>query len=308
MPFRRDMHVIPESFARTMVEVYGEEGSRWVARLPALLASLEQQWSIRLSAPFTPLTYNYVAPAVRADGTEVVLKVGFPSREFFCEMEALRLYDGQGIVQLLEADTQMGAMLLEYLRPGTPLSSLTDDEEATSIAATVMRRLWRPAPAEHQFPTVAKWASGLGRLREQFGGATGPLPGALVEQAESLFTELLASSSEPVLLHGELHHDNIVRADRQPWLALDPKGLVGEPAYEVGALLRNRLPDPLTPSNAKGILSRRLDQLAEQLSLDRERLRSWGIAQAVLSAWWSIEDHGYGWEPAIACAEILSAI
>ncbi|MEO6457293.1 MAG: aminoglycoside phosphotransferase family protein [Chloroflexia bacterium] len=291
-----------------MVEVYGEEGAEWLHRLPDLVARLERQWSLTVMPPFTPLTYNYVAPAVRADGTDVVLKVGFPSREFLSEVGALRLYDGHGIVQLLEAAGQQGAMLLEYLKPGTPLSSLTDDEEATSSAARVMRQLWRPAPAEHNFPTVAKWASGLGRLREQFGGTTGPLPAALVEEAEDLFTDLIGSMTEQTLLHGDLHHDNIVRAERMPWLALDPKGLVGEPAYEVGALLRNRLPEPLTPSNGGFILARRLDQLAEELGLDRERLRGWGMAQAVLSAWWSIEDHGYGWEPAIACAEVLSTL
>ena len=291
-----------------MMEVYGEEGTNWLHWLPDLIVSLERQWSLTVMPPFTPLSYNYVAPAVRADGIEVVLKVGFPSREFFSEMEALRLYEGHGIVQLLEADGQQGAMLLEYLKPGTPLSSLTDDEEATSIAAGVMRQLWRPAPAEHNFPTIAKWASGLGKLREHFDGTTGPLPTTLVEEAESLFTDLIASTTEQVLLHGDLHHDNIVRAERMPWLALDPKGLVGEPAYEVGALLRNQLPEPFNPSNGGPILARRLDQLAEELGLDRERLRAWGLAQAVLSAWWSIEDHGYGWEPAIACAEVLSAL
>jgi len=301
-------NLIPDNFVRTMVEVYGEEGAAWLHRLPDLIASLEQQWSLTVMPPFTPLTYNYVAPAVRADGMDVVLKVGFPSREFFSEMEALRLYDGHGIVQLLEADGQQGAMVLEYLKPGTPLSSLTDDEEATSIAAGVMRDLWRPAPAEHNFPTVAKWASGLDRLREHFGGTTGPLPAILVEEAFGLFTELIGSMTEQMLLHGDLHHDNIVRAERMPWLALDPKGLVGEPAYEVGALLRNQLPEPLTTSNAGPILARRLNQLAEELGLDRERLRAWGVAQAVLSAWWSIEDHGYGWEYAIACAEVLSTL
>lgn len=300
--------MIPDNFARTMVEVYGEEGTEWLHRLPDLIASLERQWSLTVMPPFTPLTYNYVAPAVRADGIDVVLKVGFPSGEFFSEMEALRLYDGHGIVQLLEADSQQGAMLLEYLKPGTPLSGLTDDEEATSIAAGVMRQLWRPAPAEHNFPTVARWASGLVKLRQHFGGATGPFPATLVEEAESLFTELIGSMTEHILLHGDLHHDNIVRAERMPWLALDPKGLVGEPAYEVGALLRNQLPEPLTTSNGGPILARRLDQLAEELGLDRERLRGWGMAQAVLSAWWSIEDHGYGWEPAIACAEVLSML
>jgi streptomycin 6-kinase len=276
---------IPPEFARTMQEVYGPAGVDWLDRLPALLAYCEQRWSLRVMPPFAPLSYNY---------------------ELMTEIEALRLYDGRGVAQLLDADRERGVLLLERLAPGTPLSRLADDEQATSIAAGVMRQLWRPAPPEHPFPTVAKWALGLGRLREHFGGDTGPFPARLVEEAESLFAELLASASEQVLLHGDLHHDNILAAEREPWLAIDPKGLVGERAYEVGALMRNQLPQPLTGDYASRFLARRLDQLTEELGLERARLHGWSLAQAVLSAWWSFEDHGYGWEPAMALAELLS--
>jgi streptomycin 6-kinase len=299
--------IIPDNFVRTMIELNGEEGEAWLGQLPAILAECERRWSLTVGPPFA-LSYNYVAPAVRADGTAVVLKVGFPSRELQTEIEALRLYDGHGIVQLLDVDRERGALLLERLTPGTPLASITDDERATSIAAQVMRQLWRPVPAEHLFPSVADWAAGLRRLRDHFDGGTGPFPTALVEEAETLFADLLGSMAQPVLLHGDLHHENILAAERQPWLALDPKGLVGEPAYEVGALLRNQLPEPPTPTRTAHILARRIDQLAEELGFDRERLRGWGLAQAVLSAWWSYEDHGYGWEGAIACAEHLAGL
>jgi streptomycin 6-kinase len=299
---------IPPNFARTMLEVYGADGTAWLGRLPALIADCARRWSLTVSPPFVPLSYNYVAPAVCADGTDVVLKVGFPGRELLAEIEALRLFDGHGIVQLLEADPDWGAMVLERLKPGTPLALVTDDEEATSIAAGVMSRLWRPLPPEHPFPTTARWAAGMERLRAHFDGGTGPFPAALVEQAETLFAALLGSMAEPVLLHGDLHHENIVTAEREAWLALDPKGLAGEPAYEVGALLRNQLPEPFDAAQWTRLLARRIEQLAEELGLDRARLRGWGLAQAVLSAWWSIEDHGYGWEGAIACAEVLASL
>jgi streptomycin 6-kinase len=171
-----------------------------------------------------------------------------------------------------------------------------------------MRQLWRPAPADYPFPTVAKWAGGMQRLRAQFDGGIGPFPKRLVELAERLFAELLASQAEPVLLHGDLHHDNILSAQRQPWLALDPQGVVGEPAYEVGALLRNPMPHLLAMPDFKGVQARRVDQLSEALGFDRERIVGWGVAQAVLSGWWSIEDHGAGWEPSLACAEVLAEL
>jgi streptomycin 6-kinase len=252
-----------------------------------------------------PLSYNYVAPAVDVGGTPVVLKVGFPTRELTTEIEALRLFDGRGAVRLLEADTERGALLLERLEPGTPLTAIEDDALATAFAARVMRSLWRPPPPGHAFPSVADWARGMERLRRRFDGGCGPFPSALVRRAEDLFDELLGSMSEPVLLHGDLHHDNILAAQRQPWLAIDPKGVVGEPAYEVGAFLRNPLPQLLEGASPERLLARRLDQLAAELGFDRGRLRDWALAQAVLSGWWSFEDHGRGWENAIACARIL---
>ena len=302
------MHAIPERFARTMVELHADEGVEWLRRLPNLIRDCEERWGLTVLAPFTPLSYNYVAPAIRADGTDAVLKVGFPADEPETQIPALRLYDGRGIVRLLEADQEQGAMLLERLTPGTPLAHIVDDEEATAIAADVMRQLWRPAPAEHPFPTVADWMGGMQRVREHFGGGSGPFPMALVAEAERLFADLIGSMGEPVLLHGDLHHENILAAQRQPWLAVDPKGVVGEPAYEVGALLRNRLPDDLNPVQTKRILARRIDQLAEALEFDRARLLGWGLAQAMLSAWWTVEDHGYGWEPTIMLAEYFAEL
>ena len=112
--------------------------------------------------------------------------------------------------------------------------------------------------------------------------------------------------AEPVLLHGDLHHDNILAAYRQPWLALDPKGLAGEPACEVWALLSNPARQFLAEPQPGRILARRVHQLADELGFDRKRIRGWGLAQGVLSAWWSLEDHGHGWEWAISCAEALA--
>lgn len=296
---------IPPAFAQTILEVYQDKGAEWLSQLPTLLNECTQRWSLTVGAPFS-LSYNYVVPAQRADGRAVVLKVGYPNRELRNEITALRLYNGDGIVQLLDCDPENGVLLLERLHPGDMLSTLVDDEAATAIAAAVMRKLWRPAPLDHTFPTVAEWANGLQRHRARFAGGVGPLPRKLFEQGEMLFTELLAANEAPLLLHGDLHHFNILRAQRQPWLAIDPKGLVGDPAYEVGAFLYN--PDLRNRPNLAHLLQRRVDQLAELLAFDWERVRGWGIAQAVLSACWSIEDHGHGWEYVIDIGERLAAL
>jgi len=127
----------------------------------------------------------------------------------------------------------------------------------------------------------------------------------LVELAEALYRDLLTSMAEPVVCHGDLHHYNILADERAGWLAIDPKGIIGEPAFEVYALLLN--PGHIFERSDYGrLLARRIDLLSELLGLDRQRLIAWGIAQAVLSSWWSYEDEGEGWQPALRCAALLA--
>ena len=301
------MSSIPQNFIETTQDLYGVDGTEWLSKLPMLIADYAERWSLTVAPPFENLSYNYVAPARRSDNIPVVLKTGFPNPELSCEIDALRLYDGHGMVRLLETDPEQGVMLLERLEPGMMIADLDNDTTATQIAAQVMRQLWCPVPDEHSFPTVAQWAQGLRRLRAEFDGGCGPFPQVLVEAAESLFNDLLSSMDQTVLLHGDLHHYNILSASRQPWLAIDPKGVIGEPAYETGAWLRNPLP-LMTWPRPERVLARRIDQFADELGLDRERIRGWGLAQAVLSAWWYWEDHGSVAEDTLACAQILAAL
>lgn len=300
------MFSVPDHFVRTIIEVCSDEGRAWLDRLPAILDACARKWDLTLDPPYPQLSYNYAAPGVRADGVPVVVKACPPSGEYAEQSVALAIYGGCGAVRLLASDDEREVMLLERLAPGTLLLSVEDDEEATSITAGVMRQIWRPAPPEHPFPTVTDWGRGFARLRGRYGGGSGPFPPALLEEAERLFAELDASAAPPVVLHGDLHHYNILAAGSRGWLAIDPKGVVGEPAYEIGAYLRNRLPEPLPNADAARITARRIDQFAAELEIDRARVRDWALAQAVLSAWWSLEDQGYGWEPMIALAGIIA--
>lgn len=289
---------------RNVTDINGTAGEAWLARLPQLLAECAERWSLTLGAPYERLSYNFVNRVVRSDGSPAVLKVGIPDKERISEIAALDAFEGEGMVLLFEADPEVGASVIERLEPGEPLNHLTeagDDDAATRIAAALMRVFWRPAP-DGPFPTVGDWASGLMRLRERFGGGTGPLPPDLVASAETAFADLSAAGP-PMLLHGDLHHGNILSARREPWIAIDPKGLVGAPGYDAGNFLRSNLetlPDP------KAALIRRIDILCGELDMEREDLRRWSLAQAVLSAWWTIEDHGDGWQETIEVARVLA--
>lgn len=287
-----------------MFELYGESGRDWLARLPAILADCAERWQLTLERPF-PLSYNYVTAATRADGEPVVLKVGYPNPELLAEMAALRHYNGRGVCRLLAADEAQGALLLERVLPGVTLDTIPDDEVATAVAAQVMQQLWQPVPTQYPFPDLAQWTAALLRLRSHFGGGTGPFPARLVDTAVALRAELLADEVTPTLLHGDFHHYNVLTAQRQPWLVIDPKGVSGDPAYEPATLLYNPIETfPFRPDMPR-LLRRRLDILAEILSIDRARLVRWGIVQNVLSVWWSVEDNESGWEPVLRVGEAM---
>jgi streptomycin 6-kinase len=301
---------LPEHFINTITAVH-DDGAEWLAALSDTLADVAARYDLTLGAPFT-LSYNYVCAATRGDGTPVVLKLSPPYTEFYTEVAALRHYGVAGCVELLDADPDAGIVILERLFPGETLRELTlrDDDQATHIAAEVMLNLWRPLPADHPFPTVARWSLGLQRLRNDHNGTTGPLPARLVERAEAVYRELLASAPPPVLLHGDLHHDNILSATRAPYLAIDPKGLAGEPAYEVGPLFYNPQPEVFYLPDLAKRLTRRLAILTEHLAMSRERLLACAFAHSVLSAAWSVEDnaHDDGYLDTLRIAETLSQL
>jgi streptomycin 6-kinase len=294
----------PPGLARRAADGHGDLERQWLRALPEIVAECGRRWSLTFTGEAAAPSWNCLVSAVTSAGEPVVLKLGF---ELQLEADALAHYDGRGAVRLLDADLDLGALLLEQLLPGTLLSSIADDEEAPVIAASLMRELWRPAPPGHTFPLVEDWARGLVKLRQTFDGGTGPLPVGLVERAEGLFSELLPSQTDRVVLHGDLHHENILRSQRRPWLAIDPKGVVGEPCYETGPLLKNSWGELAARATRPEVQARRIAIFSDLLGLDRERIRGWAVAQAVLSAWWCVEDADSGWHNVIACAEALCA-
>jgi streptomycin 6-kinase len=296
----------PEAFKKTIIGVHGEKGAEWLRALPALIQECIERFSIRLDEPFDGLSFNLVIPGRLADGTEAVLKLGVPCKELTTEICVLRLYQGSGAIRLFDADIERGILLLERAIPGDPIYQREGEESAAAIAATMMSRLWRDPPAEDLFPSLADWYRGFEKLRARFCGSTGPFPGAMVERAEHLSSELLASSQGEVVLHGDLHHFNILAAKREPWLVIDPKGVIGDRAFEPAIFLLNRIPVGLTDAEIVGLLERRISIFSEVLSIPRERIIGWVSSFAVLSAWWSYEDSTGGWEEGIALAAIMS--
>lgn len=283
------MPEIQPELAQKFIDVYGDVGRAWIAAFPALLERFREEWDVvELGETFPYVGYAWVAPVRLRDGTEAVLKLAPQDKEYASECVAMELYAGAGAAKLLRADQQAVALLLERLRPGTTLADVADDVAATVIGAKAMRQLFRPLPESHPFPTVERWGAAFRRVREANNGSCGGFPPELFEPAERIYFELCQSQDTPVLLHGDLHHWNILSAQREPWLVIDPKGVAGEPAYEPAAFLRNKA--NVEPDTAK-LAHRRISQMAEVLGLDRQRIMLWAFASGVLSALWVFEDH-----------------
>ena len=298
---------LSEAFQETVRGVHGANGDKWLNGFDSLLLYCERRWNLSIRDAY-PLSYNFVAPADGPDGQRYVLKLGVPEDpERPREAESLRLYGGRGAVRLVDAELERGVLLLERCSPGNTLKSVKDDAEATRIAAALMRKLRTAAPEGNRFPTTRDWAFGLRKLRARFGGGTGPLPERLVRAAETGYERLHASISSPLqLLHGDLHHDNILSAEREPWLAIDPKGVVGDPAFEPVQYLINRLPDD--SAEAVRLIEQRAHTFAAELGLDAGRIMAWTFCHCVLSAWWCIEDGVSGAERTIRIAEELELL
>ena len=322
---------IPPEFISNIQNTFREDGHAFLKALPDLIAEASTRWGLTDVQPAPTLSYNFVAFAKRPSTTDfatnatssaqdVVLKMGVPNREMKSEMATLRLFNGEGACRLLECDEERYWMLLERLNPGVMLSTLEDDDEATHIAAEVMKKIWRPletlessslllnveqqAVRLQSFIQLSDWFDGLNNLRPMFNGGTGPFNEKLVERAESSVKDFFVENHMPVLMHGDFHHFNILSSERG-WLVIDPKGVIGPAGYEVGPLMINPWSDFSDGINIRLRVQRRIDILHEHLGWERERILEWSLAHAVLSAWWGIEDNT-GWDFALQFAEILA--
>ena len=300
---------IPESLTRAVG--YKDEGVAWLKRLPELLEACARRWELSVNVPmvedYAVMSYNYITPAMRKDGSDVIIKIVSSKKDFLTERDSLQFYGGKGAVKLLDSDEELDTLLLERLIPGVPLSENCDDEENTRIAASVMRRLWHKALEKHGFRYVADEAQ-FDDLRTRFNGNTGPLPAKFVAKAEAQFAELIATSAESVVLHSDLHHWNILSAEREPWLAIDSKGLVGDPAFEVASYMHNLPPKSCQGKDLRKLFAHRATIFAEELGFTRERILAWSWTHCLLCAWWGVEVDDDNWQGSIELAELIESV
>ena len=248
-------------------------GAAWLNRLPRTLEYVEQRWSLAVGAPFDneEVSCAWVARVTRADGSAAVLKVAMPHMEGEHEAHGLRFWNGDPTVRLLEADDDLAAMLLERCEPGTTLRAMPEAEQDLVIAG-LLRRLWRAPSAPHPFRPLSAlmkyWSD------ETLADIARWPDAGLVREGLRLFEELPRTSPTQVLLATDLHAGNVLRSKREPWLVIDPKPFVGDPAYDSTQHLFNC--DKRMRSDPGGMIRR----MADLLGVDYERIRLWTFARA----------------------------
>lgn len=252
-----------------------ETGDAWLKALPDILGELCRKWDLQVGDPFPSASVSYTVPALRGD-RHLVLKIQWPHEECLHEADALRIWDGEGAVGLIHHDAQRHALLLEACIPGTTISK-QKHVDPIAVVADLLPRLWKPAgkPFKSLKEEAEEWLSGL------YGTWTAEGQSCekhLVDAAASWLRDLKDDQGEQVLLHQDLHGDNILSAGDRGWLAIDPKPLTGERAFGLAPVIRC-----FEFGHTKEQTIYRLDRLSSELSLDRQRVLGWTIGQTI--AW-----------------------
>jgi streptomycin 6-kinase len=248
----------------------------WLERVPDLVAQCVEEWGLQLGEPYPAGAAGYAVRTELPDGRRAVLKLIYPDRESEHEADALALWDGHGAVQLFARDDDLSAMVLERCEPGTTLAEAGADVALTALTA-LLPRLWiETGEPFHTLEDEAAWW--IGYLPEQWERSNRTVARGLVDAAVDALSSLSHSQGQQVLLHQDLHGDNVLAAEREPWLVIDPKPLIGEREFAVAPIVRS-----FELGHSKRDALYRLDRLTSELGLDRERARGWTIGQTM--AW-----------------------
>jgi streptomycin 6-kinase len=260
-----------------------DAGRVWLDLLSGHLAEVAEKWQLRLVDPFPDASASLTLKALRTDDEAVVLKLQYPHREAEQEAAALAQWDGDGAVRLLAHDAGRHALLLERCRPGGPLFEL-DQDSALDVLVELLPRLWQPPErpfillADEAAHWAAHWAATLPTAWAQAGQ---PFERRLLDAALETIDELAPTQGAQVLLHQDLHAGNVLRAAREPWLAIDPKPLLGEREFGLAPIVRGA-----ELGHSREQVLHRLERLSGELGLDRRRASGWTFVQTLA---WSID-------------------
>ncbi|MFI0354051.1 aminoglycoside phosphotransferase family protein [Actinomadura sp. 9N407] len=278
---------VPGLLAEYQARFNGGAGRGWIQELPGLVDGCLERWDLRPDGTVRHGMAALVVPVVRADGTAAVLKLQRLDEENEGEAEALRLWDGQGAVQLLDEDVPAGALLLERLDAERSLAALDDDTQALKILAELLGRLVAvPAPAGIR--RLTDIAHAMVRQAPEAVAAYGERRSILEVCAGAVAD--LADEAGDRLLHWDLHYDNVLAGTREPWLAIDPNPLAGDPGFDLMPALDNRWDEIVATGDVARAVRRRFDLMVDMLGLERRRSAGWTLGRVLQNTLWDAED------------------
>lgn len=283
----------------------GDVWAAWVDRLPALARDVLEEWGLTVDGALMNGFCSLVAPVLTADGERAVLKLHTDADADESDFEhlALQHWHGNGTVLLLRADPRRRAMLLERLHP-RDLTTI-GDLEACEVVADLYGRIHVPALPQLRTVTsyVERWTADLEALPHDV-----PIPRRMREQCLTLARDLVADpASVGRIIHGDLHHHNVLAADREPWLVIDPKPMSGDPHYEVAPMLWNRW-DDIVAGDVRTNLRRRFHTIVDTAGLDEDRARDWVVVRMVHNMSWAVIDGDPDEDYLTMCVAIIKAV
>lgn len=260
---------------------YNKEGRAFIAALPGRVEEFLRRWELRIDGPSMHGVAALVLPVVRADGSRAVLKLQHLDAETEGEAVALRVWDGGGAVRLLDHDVTTGTLLLERLDAGRTLTHVPDAREGVLVIARLLARLTSvPAPeGMRRLGDIA--ADLLERTPPVLARIADPADRRLIADCAAAVREVMGEPGDR-MLHWDLHFDNVLASDREPWLAIDPKPLAGDPGFDLWPALDNRF----EPAEVLW----RFDAMTEVLRLDRNRAAAWTLGRLLQNAVWDVEE------------------
>lgn len=304
------MGQIPEALKQTIIRMHGTKGEEWLSDLPALQARLFEKWKLVPDGEFAEITFNYALPVISAEHGSAVLKLGPHVKGRVKEANALKHYSGRGAAKLYELDNVSGGLLVERLNPGKDLNAHDLDEDSSiEVAAKLISQLTsvKSNVAISNFTPVQTWGLGFEKFLRENSDRSALDPSEILT-ADSLFKKLVQTSRSNCILHGDLHQMNILFDNRREWLAIDPKGLFGDPAYEVGAFVRNPVSKLIENPDLSSVLENRILRFSKLLGFSRMRVWGWSYSQCVLAAIWSINEGDEQWREWLKIARVLRSL
>lgn len=271
-----------KAFKQNIISIYSNEGKQWLDELPTIISEVAKQYHLTELVPVSNMSFNYVASGYQ-DSRPIILKLGLNSKALAKETHCLSAFSNHAAAEVLASDNNM--IIMERAVPGTTLKEHfpDNDEKATKILCASIKELHKASiPESHNFYHLSELFKTLDQKLD--------ITDKILGKAKHLRDKLLSTTTKEVLLHGDLHHDNILKnGDR--WLVIDPKGFIGDSAFEPAAYLCNPIPELLEENDAREIIENRINIYSAELEINAQRITDWLYAKSVLCWAWSLDDN-----------------